>query len=421
MDNNNFDLQEQPTEKQARLVKLKSVVAFGLVICFVFGLVLFILSSNGYIRLGRANSTPQSAIADTNNRFTEVWALLEGQYIGKLDTEVMTAEALKAYVHALGDPYTEYMEKPKAEGFINGDYGKKSGIGVKIFESTQPEGIYIKYVFPSSPAEKAGLLSNDIITAVNGTVVTHENYGTAIDMIAGEAGTTVSLTVQRGDEVKDFAVVRGSYTVSPIEYRLLEGENGIAYIRIDGVSSNSASLLKTAIETLKKQGAAAYIFDVRDDGGGYLNEVTSMLDMLLPEGPIVRYTHKGEAQERVNNSDAAVIVEAPMAVLINGNTASAAELFAAALSDYKLATLVGEKTFGKGVIQTLYPLKNGDYLKITTGEYFPPFSDNFHGVGVKPDISVSLPDGKYYHQLSEKNDTQLQAAINALEEKLSAN
>lgn len=420
-DNNyNFDEGEESTKRSYKLVKLRNAVAFGLVVCFILGLALFILTSEGYIRLGRESAAGAYEPGSYDERFEELYDLLDRQYMGELDEQALTLAALKAYVNALGDPYTEYMEKPQAEDFIDGSYGEKVGIGVRVFESADPAGIYIRTVFAGTPAEKAGLLPDDVIVEVDGKAVTNANYAESVDAVSGEEGTVVNLTVKRGEETKKFSVTRGSYTVSPIEYRLIAGEDGIAYIRIDGVSSNSAAELKAAVEDLKKQGAKAYVFDVRDDGGGYLNEVSSMLDMLLPEGPIVRYSHKGEDEMRVNSSDAEMIVEAPMAVLINENTASAAELFAAALKDYKLAVLVGETTFGKGVIQTLYELKNGDFIKITTGEYYPPFSDNFHGVGVKPDVTVSLPDGKYYFQLSEKDDVQLQAAISELKKSLSA-
>ncbi len=418
MDNNEFNNElnnkDDKTWKIARplskRVELGNVLLVCLTICLVLSLGLLLLVKSGFVRIGNIGNVTDP----TTQRFNEVYAYLNAFYDGEIDTEKMTDEALKAYVTALGDPYTQYMEKAEVETFIDGNYGEKAGIGVQIFESNEPQGIYIRYVFPGSPAEKAGVKANDIILTVNNTVVTHENYLQAIDMVSGKEGTTVTLTIQRGNEVEVIPVVRGNYTVSPIEYRFLDGEDGIAYIRINGVSSSSAKQFKTAVKALKDKGAKAYIFDVRDDGGGYLNEVTDMLDLLLPEGPIVRYTHKGEEKERVINSDAEMLIDAPMAVLINENTASAAELFAAALKDYKKATLIGNTTFGKGVIQTLYKLGNGDYIKITTGKYDPPYSENYNGIGVKPDTVVSLPDGLPYHQFSEKDDAQLQAAVKLL-------
>lgn len=416
MDSNEYNNETRPNESGCKKISLSGAITAVLAVLLAVAIAFFALTKTGYIRLGTDKAVTDGDTAAA--RLEEVYRLLKSQYMGELDDEAMLTEALKAYVEAVGDPYTQYMEKVEADSFIDGQYGNQSGIGVRVFRSE--DGIYVKYVFPDSPAYKAGILQDDIIIAVGNTVITADNYGDAVNMIAGEAGTAVTLTVKRGEETKLITAVRGSYTISPIEYKLLAGtERRIAYIRIDGVASDSAQALRTAIEALKAQNAEAYIFDVRDDGGGYLSEVVSMLDMLLPEGPIVRYTHTGEEKERVDASDAEVIVEAPMAVLINGYTASAAELFAAALSDYKVATLVGETTFGKGVIQTIYKLENGDSVKITTGKYSPPYSENFHGVGVKPDVEVSLPEGTSYNGYADKDDVQLQAAIALLEDELS--
>lgn len=418
MDSNEYNNETRPNESGCKKISLSGAITAVLAVLLAVAIALFALTKAGYIRLGAEQASTDGDTAAA--RLEEVYRLLKSQYMGELDDEAMITEALKAYVEAVGDPYTQYMEKVEADTFIDGQYGNQSGIGVRVFRSDDPVGIYVKYVFPNSPANEAGILQDDIIIAVGNTVITADNYSDTVNMIAGEAGTSVTLTIKRGEETKLITAVRGSFTVSPIEYKLLtDTERKIAYIRIDGVASDSAEALREAIEELKAQNAEAYIFDVRDDGGGYLSEVVSMLDMLLPEGPIVRYTHTGEEKERVDVSDAEVIVEAPMAVLINGYTASAAELFAAALSDYKIATLVGEITYGKGVIQTIYKLENGDSVKITTGKYSPPYSDNFHGVGVKPDVEVSLPEGTSYNGYADKDDAQLMAAVALLEEALS--
>lgn len=418
MDGNEYNNETRPNESGCKKISLSGAITAVLAVLLAVAIALFALTKAGYIRLGSEEASTDGDTATA--RLEEVYRLLKSQYMGELDDEAMITEALKAYVEAVGDPYTQYMEKVEADTFIDGQYGNQSGIGVRVFRSDDPVGIYVKYVFPNSPANEAGILQDDVIIAVGNTVITDDNYSDAVNMIAGEAGTSVTLTIKRGEETKLITAVRGSFTVSPIEYKLLaDTERRIAYIRIDGVASDSAEALREAIEELKAQNAEAYIFDVRDDGGGYLSEVVSMLDMLLPEGPIVRYTHTGEEKEHVDVSDADVIVEAPMAVLINGYTASAAELFAAALSDYKIATLVGETTYGKGVIQTIYKLENGDSVKITTGKYSPPYSDNFHGVGVKPDVEVSLPEGTSYNGYADKDDAQLMAAVALLEEALS--
>ncbi len=347
--------------------------------------------------------------------FNELYKIISTGYMGDFDPDKAMQAALEQYVASLNDPYSVYMTNELADSFIDGNFGKKVGIGVRIYKLTETPGMYVYQVIKGSPAEKYGILTGDIVTAVDGTAVTYENYNQMVDNVSGAEGTTVTLTVLRGEESLDISVVRGSFVASSVEYKMLDSADGVGYIRILSLASDTAVAFKNAVTVLEKQGAKKYIFDVRNNSGGYLSSIIEVLDMLLPEGPIVRY-NDATGKETADYSDAATIVNAPMAVLMNGATASAAELFSSALKDYELAVLVGETTFGKGVMQTLFTLPNGDTLKLTTSTYSPPFSENYNGIGVIPDIEVSLPEDKQYYMLSEEEDTQLQAAIAALED-----
>lgn len=392
--------------------------ATGLVVLFLFGAALLSFSSckNAFeSALGTSlDGNGNAELSDDYNRLLELYTLISQNYMGEMDHDTMMQTALQAYVASLGDPYSSYMTKSQQEAFIDGDYGNKVGIGIRIYMLEDSCGLNVYYVFANSSAEVAGLKKGDVITAVDGVAVTYENYTESVNRVAGEEGTTVNLTVLRGDESFELSVTRCSFVVKSVEYRMLEGSEDIGYVRIDSLASDTVAAFKEAVEALKELGAAKYIFDVRDDSGGYLSTITEILDLLLPEGPIVHY-NSSDGSSYTEYSDAATILNAPMAVLINGNTASAAELFAAALQDYKLATLVGETTYGKGVMQTLYTLSNGDTLKLTTSEYSPPYSENYNGVGVKPDVEVSLPEGKIYYMYSDEDDPQIQAAVEALE------
>lgn len=348
--------------------------------------------------------------------FYEVYNIIATNYAGEMSPEDMMKEAMTAYVAGLNDPYSAYMTNEQANSFIDGNYGKKKGIGVRIYRLKDSVGMYVYQVMGNSPAEEAGVLRGDVVVAVDGVELTEENYDTLVSAVSGEDGTVVTLTVKRGDEVLDIDIIRGDFVASSVEYRVLETAPHIGYVQILSLASDTAKEFKAAIESLEDMGAESYIFDVRDDSGGYLGTITDVLDMLLPEGPIIRYTDSS-GKETIDYSDESVIMEAPMAVLINGGTASAAELFAAALKDYELAVLVGETTYGKGVMQTLFELSNGDTLKLTTSMYHPPFSDNYNGIGVLPDVEVKYEGDKPIYILSEEEDTQLQAAINALEKK----
>ena len=344
-------------------------------------------------------------------RFEEVYEIIEEKYIGETDKEEMTLNAFRGYVAGVGDVYTAYMTAEEYYGFVDGDYGDKAGVGIRVYMNSDSEGINVFYVYPDAPADKAGMKPGDVIVKVDNFDVSYDVYDEAIDMVSGKVGTTVNLTVKREGELLTIPVERGNFTVSSVEYRMIQ--DNIGYVRIDGLASDTAKAFKSAVEDLEKNGAEKYIFDVREDSGGYLSSIVEVLDMLLPEGPIVRW-ELNDGTVKQEDSDKEQLVKAPFAVLINGNTASAAELFAAALKDYDLAVLVGETTYGKGVMQTLYTLRNGDCLKVTTSNYLPPFSENYNGVGVVPDIEVSLPDDKAYFMFIEEDDVQLQAAINAL-------
>lgn len=394
--------------KEPKRVKLSSVIIVSLLVVYLLSMAVLILVGTGYVKVGSDKKD-----GFDGERFEEIYELLKTYYVGELDEETMMLNALAVYAASVGDPYTQYLPKSTADSYIDGNYQSQSGIGVRVTFSEEPEGVFISYVFPESPAGKAGLKKGDVITAIEGTAVTEGNYSELIEKIPGVEGSTVALQVLRGTETKNFLVPRGNFTVESVEYLMLETAPDIGYIRIDGVATNTAKEFKNAITSLQEQGAKKFIFDVRDDGGGYLDVITEILDMLLPEGPIVRWT-TADGTEKANHSDKEQIIKAPFAVLINGNTASAAELFAAALRDYELATLVGEKTYGKGVMQTLFPLKNGDTIKITTAYYYPPYGDNYNETGVMPDIEASLPENEVYFTVTEEEDTQLQAAITAL-------
>lgn len=348
--------------------------------------------------------------------FNELYKLIETRYAGEFDPDEAMQAALEQYVASLKDPYSVYMTNDQADSFIDGDFGKKVGIGVRIYRMSDMAGMYVYQVLEGSPAKKHGVMVGDIIIGVDGTEVTDENYNAMVDSVSGEEGTTVNLKVLRGEKTLELPVVRGSFIASSIDYKMLESAENVGYVRILSLASDTADSFRDAVKALEKQGAESYIFDVRNNSGGYLSSIIDVLDMLLPKGPIVRY-NDACGKETADYSDAATIIKAPMAVLINGASASAAELFSAALKDYKLAVLVGETTFGKGVMQTLFTLPNGDTLKLTTSTYSPPFSENYNGIGVIPDIEVSLPEDKQYYMLSEKEDSQLQAAISALEVK----
>ena len=237
-----------------------------------------------------------------------------------------------------------------------------------------------------------------------------------MNLVRGEQGTYAKLTVLREGQELEFSVMRDEVVNQTVYFRMYSKDSRIAVIRISQFEEATPEQFESALEQAKKAGARAYVFDVRSNPGGELNSVASVLDMLLPEGPIIRLQYKDSSKNAQINSDAECL-EAPMVVLCNGSTASAGELFSAALKDYKLATLVGTKTYGKGTMQNLITLSDGSGIAITTAYYLPPFSENYHGIGVSPDVELDISSDLKNVSVSkytDENDNQLHAAIDIL-------
>jgi len=341
-------------------------------------------------------------------------------YIGEIDNQKILDGIAEGYVRGIGDRYAEYMNPERYAEYLRSNQGKLVGIGVEVLPSDYKGGVIeITGIYADSPAESGGIMIGDYIYKVEGELISSLGYYEAINKIRGEEGTSVTLTILRGEDYSEELVmtfIRTEVKTQSIKFRLIHED--IGYIRIREFNQETPHEFITAIHELEALGAVKYIFDVRYNPGGDLQGVTQTLNYLLPEGPIIRYIYKNQKEEMIM-SDANEIV-APMAVLMNEGTASAAELFCAALQDYAKATLIGVKSFGKGTMQGIYPLSDRiSAIKISNAKYFPPFSDCYDGIGVFPDMEVNLPDEllreKNFDKITEEEDTQLQAAISALE------
>ena len=277
--------------------------------------------------------------------------------------------------------------------------GSFVGIGLTC---TKNNGIYIVDVYDGSPAKEAGLVKGDTIIAVDGVAVSDENYDSVINSIAGEAGSSVELTVRKADGGETVLnVIRREIVVASIISEMLDGNVG--YIKITQFSQNSDEQFSAALNSLINSGAKSFLFDVRDNSGGSLDSILNILDRLLPEGPIMHIIRKDAKETKYSTADESL--DFPMAVLINENTASAAELFCSALRDYDTARLFGVKTYGKGCMQTISSFSDGSGIRLTTAFYNPPFGDNYDGIGVSPHVEVINSDNE---------DSQLISAINYL-------
>ena len=334
----------------------------------------------------------------------------EHYYLDELDENALMDGILKGYVSGLDDPYSRYMTAEEYSALMTKEAGQQVGIGVTV-SFTEDSLIHITKVDENSPAEKAGLQAGDFITAVEGVSIAEIGYEEAVKQIRGEEGTAIVLTVRHDDKEKDVQLTRHTYDVSTVTGQMLD--NQIAYIRITAFRENSSGQFLDVLDSLVSAGAQGLIFDVRDNGGGVLTALEKMLDPLLPEGVIATATYQGDKTETVVSSDANEL-NLPMVVLVNGNTASAAELFAASLRDFKTAKLVGTQTYGKGIMQSTVKMADGGGLTLTVATYQTTRSDNYHGVGLAPDIILEAGEHTNLNAVDPDTDPQLSTAIDIL-------
>ena len=321
-------------------------------------------------------------------------------FVGEYDADIMADAALESMVDSLGDEWSFYADAEWYEALKERRSNSYVGIGITV--TYHQDGVHIVEVTEGGPAEKAGLLPGEIIVSADGQDLTGENAVNATTYIQGEAGTKVVLVVldARGNS-REVTVKRERIQKDPVTAQLLE--DGIGYVRLDNFYKGSSDHVKAAVESLIEQGATSLLFDMRDNPGGYVSELTDLLDYLLPEGPIFR-TGTRLGPRRVVKSDADC-VDLPMAVLVNADSYSAAELFAAQLRESVNAPLIGEKTYGKGYSQQTFPLPGGRGLNISTKTYYTGAGVSLIGVGLTPDVEMAL---------TGPEDNQLAAAMDAL-------
>ena len=359
-----------------------------------------------------------SGDTDYLKKLNEAIALLDEVYVDGYSTDKLGDYLAQAAVAATGDRWSYYISAEDYDAYMEQNNNAYVGIGVTIeLTNEDDEGFTVVSVTRNSPAEKAGLQSGDVIVAVEGEAVDPADMTATQQKVRGEAGTKVTMSIVRGTERMDVTVERATIETEVVAYELLK--DNIGYIKINNFDTHCARDTLAAIEDLQKQGANALIFDLRFNPGGMLNELVQVLDYLLPEGVIFRSVdYKGV--EDVVNSDASCL-QLPMAVLVNEDSYSAAEFFAAALQEYKWATIVGTQTVGKANYQQTYRLSDGSAIAVSTGHYQTPNGVTLADVGITPDCIVPVDEETYrniyYEKIEKSEDTQLQTAIAAVENK----
>lgn len=327
-------------------------------------------------------------------------------YEDEIDEEKLEEMIYLGYVAGLEESYTTYYTAEEFAEVMESSSGIYSGIGAYVSQNMNTGIITIVNPFEGAPAADAGVKKDDILFAVEGEEVTGMDLNMVVAKLKGEEGTRVNVTMYRPseDEYMDFEIVRAVVNVPTVTHKMLD--NHIGYIQLTEFDEVTVDQFNFAVEELTAMGMESLIFDLRDNGGGLMSSVCSILETVLPKGLLVYTEDKnGEREEEwAKNPDC---IEVPMVVLVNGNTASASEIFAGALKDYDKAEIIGTTTFGKGIVQTIIPLKDGSAMKLTTSEYFTPDGIGIHGTGIEPDVIVE-------YDSENEEDNQLQAAVNYL-------
>ena len=340
--------------------------------------------------------------------------LILTRFIGEAEQEQLRDAAAEGMIESLDDRWSYYMSAKDFQTHMETANNAYVGIGITITVEEGTEGFSIMVVNENGPAAEAGLQVGDVIVAVEGTSTIGMEASGARDLVRGKEGTQVQITVLRDGQEQTFSVTRREVKTPVAEYEMLE--EGIGLVSIVNFDSRCAEETVAAIETLLDQGAEKLIFDVRNNPGGYAKELVKVLDYLLPEGELFR-TVDYAGKENVDMSDADCL-DIPMAVLVNGDSYSAAEFFAAAMAEYDAAVVVGEKTSGKGHFQYTYDLNDGSAVALSVGKYYTPGGVSLEGVGITPDVEVSITEDQgamiYYGTLDPREDPQIRAAVEAL-------
>lgn len=389
-----------------------AVSAFMAVILLILS-VAAVCIAKGYIHIGVNGDVyiQSDAVTDSDGIGSEVEgklnaidSVLESFYFGDVDDETAKDNIYKAYLSSYGDKYTMYYTADEYKALKESTNGKFYGIGA-VCQLSGEGGVLLVDVYDNGAGYQAGLRSGDRVVNVDGRDITDMELSSAVALIKGDKGTSVTLEVIRGTERLTFSVVRDAVEAKTVSYTLLD--NNIGYLSISQFEEVTTKQFKAAVEDLQSQGMKGLVIDIRNNPGGLLDTVVGMLKYMLPDGLIV-YTEDKQGNRKEYKGQDNDEFNLPLAVIVNGNSASASEIFAGAIQDYGKGTIIGTQTYGKGIVQTVKPLTDGSAIKFTIAKYFTPKGQDIHGKGVTPDMVVE-------YDTDADVDTQLGAAIKNVE------
>lgn len=361
----------------------------------------------------RANISVYGHSAYDSEKLAFVDRLYRENFVEEIDGQVLTDTLIHAYLAGAGERFGSYLDEEQLSLYFDSMEGSLVGIGVTVIYDEEANAIEIVEVQPDSPAENAGLTPGERIIAVDFLTVAEDGYEAVVDAVAGEEGSTLTMTVSAADGTeRELTVTRAQVEITSVYARMHESEP-VGVIRITGFNTATVEQFKTALADLQEQGAQGFVFDLRDNPGGELNSVTSILDIILPEGDII-ISYDKDGNRRVDATSDASELDVPMAVLINENSASASELFAGNIRHYEKGVLVGENTFGKGTMQELVLLGDGTGISMTNYKFACASGECHDGVGFAPDIEVALSEDVKDENLFTITDAQDNVLAEAL-------
>lgn len=365
------------------------------------------------LKMKDSGSGKDAVDGSTQKKVSELKELIDQNYMGDVDEKQLEEGIYKGFISGLDDPYSVYYDEEETKSLYETTEGEYQGIGAVLSQNMNTGIITLVQIYDDSPAMKAGLKDNDILYKVNGEEVTGVELTEVVSHIKGEKGTTVEMTVLRGADNEEVTVTatRDTVEAQTVKYRMMDGQ--IGYVSVSEFDSVTYDQYQKALKDLEGQGMKGLVVDLRNNPGGNLNTVCDMLDLMLPKGLIV-YTEDKDGNRQEASSDDENQFTLPLAVLVNGNSASASEIYAGAIQDYGIGDIVGTQTYGKGVVQQIFDLKDDTCVKLTIAKYFTLKGRSINGKGITPDVEVE-------YEADENNpeaDNQLDKAVETIKNKL---
>ena len=396
-------------EKKIKVYKILMLVVLSVFITFM----ITSISLYTYFTKNPISISAKSNNKDISNKLDKYREIIDKYYLGEVDESKLEEGAIKGYIEGLDDPYTEYISKEDMESYLDDTMGNFVGIGIYMIKNTKYDKIQVLSTIKGSPAEEAGIQSGDLIISVDGIEYKADDMTAVSNKIKGEEGTKVTVELLRGSENVKYELTRSKVKVNQVEGKVISDD--IGYIKFTSFDETTAEDFKKQYQELAKKNIKSLIIDLRNNGGGIVDKALEIADYIADKDSVLLYEVDKNNKETVRKAKTDPIINMPIIILTNENTASASEILAGALKDLGKAKTVGTTTYGKGVIQQILKLSDGSGLKITIEEYQTPNKNKINKVGIEPDEKVELPDSvESIFTIKESEDTQLQKAIDML-------